>query len=229
MNPKDFDEREAFLAQAETCLNENRYQALADLATRRLRFFPGDIEARLMLCRARIALKDAEQATECLDDLDHWIDLLSVGFFKTAKAFQEAGFVRQALICYRRALALNPASPLTGELSGKIDALASREHDPYAPEAVDETAPLSRIGPDFYTMTLAELYIRQGHLDMAADVLEEMIRKEPQDRKAQARLSEVRMKIGKRSGDGLSARRAAVIDELERWLKNMDRIKWYAA
>jgi tetratricopeptide (TPR) repeat protein len=229
MNPKDFDEREAFLAQAEACLGENRYQAVLDLTAQRLRFFPGDIEAGLMICRARIGLKDLKPATECLDDLDQWINPLSDSFFKTAKAFQEAGFSRQALRCYRMALALNPDSPMAAELSGEIDAIVSPEHHLSAPEAVDETAALSRIGPDFYTMTLAELYIRQGHLDMAADVLEEMIRKDPEDRKTQARLAEVKMRIGYRSGEGPSSRRRAVIDELERWLKNADRIKGYAA
>ncbi|MBN2397647.1 MAG: tetratricopeptide repeat protein [Deltaproteobacteria bacterium] len=230
MNPKDFEEREAFFSQAEAMLGEKRYQAVLDLAARRSPGFPVDAESDLMLCRAWIGLDDPEKAEAILDGLDRWVDLLSDGFFKTAKAFHQAGFTGEALRCYRRALALNPESPLAAVISDEIDDLALREHQgPVVPEALDTAAPLSQIGPDFYTMTLAELYIRQGHLEMASDVLEQMVRKDPADGKAAARLSEVRIMIGERQGDGFPQRRAAVIEELERWLRNLDRIKGYAA
>ena len=74
-------------------------------------------------------------------------------------------------------------------------------------------------------MTLAELYIRQGHLQMAKKVLEAILRKDPREERAAIRLREIEAL----SGEGSAAKAAPVIAELSRWLDNIGRLRGHAA
>ena len=76
-------------------------------------------------------------------------------------------------------------------------------------------------------MTLAELYIRQGHLRPAEEVLEKIIGQEPQNEKAAGLLQEVR-EI-EPPGGVAAAIPGVVIDELSRWLDNIGRVRGHAA
>jgi len=75
-------------------------------------------------------------------------------------------------------------------------------------------------------VTLAELYIRQGHLPLAAEVLEAIIAREPQQEKAAVMLREVRELIRR---EDAARRYAPVVAELSRWLGNIGRLRGHAA
>jgi Tfp pilus assembly protein PilF len=79
---------------------------------------------------------------------------------------------------------------------------------------------------DFQTVTLAELYIRQGHLRPAAEVLEAIIRKDPGQEKAAAMLREVWEKIYREES---GKKDTEVATELSRWLDNIGRLRGHAA
>ena len=86
------------------------------------------------------------------------------------------------------------------------------------------------IAPDFHTMTLAELYIRQGHLEIAADILEKILKRDAGNQKAAEKLHDVRAMLSDRTGNGYSrGRHSEVIKELTRWLKNIEKIREYKA
>jgi hypothetical protein len=89
-----------------------------------------------------------------------------------------------------------------------------------------ETEGDAGIPPDFQTVTLAELYIRQGHLRPAEEVLEKIVGQEPQNEKAAGLLREVRGRI---LGKASEERHAGVITELSRWLDNIGRVRGHAA
>jgi hypothetical protein len=75
-------------------------------------------------------------------------------------------------------------------------------------------------------VTLAELYIRQGHLRPAEEVLAKIIGQEPQNEKAAGLLQEVRDGILR---EAAVQRYPGVIAELSRWLDNIDRARGHAA
>ena len=75
-------------------------------------------------------------------------------------------------------------------------------------------------------MTLAELYIRQGHLRPAEEVLEKIVGEDPQNEKAAALLQEVRERAPRRPA---AKPDAGVIAELSHWLDNIDRLRGHAA
>ena len=51
MDANDRKEKDAFLAQAEAHLKRNDWPAVLDLAQRRLERLPGDLDARMAICR----------------------------------------------------------------------------------------------------------------------------------------------------------------------------------
>ena len=80
--------------------------------------------------------------------------------------------------------------------------------------------------PDFYTITLADLYIKQGHLKMAAEVLKEIIRKEPANIQARAKFDTVKAAISLKSAVGDKVTGSGdLVNILSRWLENVGRIK----
>jgi len=82
------------------------------------------------------------------------------------------------------------------------------------------------------TVTMAELYIKQGHRDLAVEILEEIIIKDPTHERALAMLKEIRGgDVQPEKGAQLEkgAQPDAVIRELNRWLRKIDRIRDYAA
>ena len=87
-----------------------------------------------------------------------------------------------AQACYRKFLALNPDAPLA---VGIAEGLPGVEQ---TPEVEREAGDAAEVPSDFQTVTLAELYIRQGHLRPAAEVLEAIIGQEPGHEKAAALL-----------------------------------------
>jgi Tfp pilus assembly protein PilF len=91
---------------------------------------------------------------------------------------------------------------------------------------VEESADESPETPeDFHTVTLAELYLRQGHLRLAERVLEKILRQEPRNEKATELLREVRDRL---QPEGSVQRQAAVKAELSRWLDNIARMRGHA-
>jgi hypothetical protein len=75
-------------------------------------------------------------------------------------------------------------------------------------------------------VTLAELYIRQGHFRPAAELLEKIVDDDPQNGKAVALLAEVREQLR----GGVSPQPdTRVIVELSRWLDNIGRLRGHAA
>ena len=68
---------------------------------------------------------------------------------------------------------------------------------------------------DFDTVTLADLYLQQGHRDMAQDILNRILAKDPEHAEARERLRQMAATAG--------TRRGPVITELNNWLKNLQR------
>ena len=117
-------------------------------------------------------------------------------------------------------------------MTEKVSALAATMDDASAEIDADAYNNAARVAPDFYTTTLAELYIRQGHLDMALDVLGEILKREPENRMAADRLNDVMaMKHDgiREKTSLLMEQNEVVIRELTKWLENIYRSRSHAS
>ena len=127
---------------------------------------------------------------------------------------------------YRKFMFLNPGVPLSKDVTERLSGIEEQHATDTDGGIATDAEGDAEIPTDFQTVTLAELYIRQGHLLPAEGVLEKIIGHDPQNEKAVGLLQEVRERLLK----GPSAQPyAGVIAELSRWLDNIGRLRAHAA
>ncbi|MBN1545441.1 MAG: tetratricopeptide repeat protein, partial [Syntrophaceae bacterium] len=89
------------------------------------------------------------------------------------------------------------------------------------------------ISPEFFTVTLAELYMRQGHSDQAREVLKTILAKNPDNEQAAIKLTALDGTLTKAEcnvdynpvlSDGTDLD-TALIGELEGWLARLARLR----
>ncbi len=223
-------EREAFLARAEACLEQGLYQMAQDLAQDWLSRFPGDREALVVACHAWTKMGRLDKVMETLREVDQMIFELSRIYARMGDICQRSGLSAEAAVFYRKFMVLNPDSPANKEISEKLAGLAA-EMDDHALPARDGDPGGEEVASGFRTVTMAELYMKQGHRDMAEKMLRDILAQEPGNETASALLQKIKSTAEEqREGKMRSLhQRAAVIDELTRWLKNVGRMGRHAA
>jgi predicted Zn-dependent protease len=96
-------------------------------------------------------------------------------------------------------------------------------------EDVEEKGEEAQISSDLYTLTLAELYIRQDHYDMAREVLEAILQKEPGNQKAATMIQEIDQHLNDRiEKDMARERKKHLANELTGWLQKLTRMNGQA-
>ena len=214
--------RRSFLEEAETFLEKGDDGAALDLAGLRLERLPGDPDARTVICRVRLLQGRLDKAGEMLHEMEDLLASLSRIYRELGDRFVEKGRPESAQTYYRKFISLNPDTPAALEIAERLDGLSKPRETDDGSGAEEE---IIRVPEDFQTVTLAELYIRQGHLQMAKKVLEAILRKDPREERAAIRLREIEAL----SGEGSAEKAAPVIAELSRWLDNIGRLRGHAA
>lgn len=223
MNSPNFEGREEFLSRAEAYLDQGLIEEVAALAEERLNRFPGDVDARIILGSSLIKIGKADDALKVLksveDDIIKWSNVFEcLGDF-----YQERGFTEKAITYYQIFVSLNPDSLITKDVSAKLDCLTgSTAQVDLIPEQADDS--IEHVSPDFYTITLAELYKKQGHLETASKILKGILKADPGNIKASEMLNDLKAILeAEKSKAPPEQKRASVINELNKWLENLKR------
>jgi tetratricopeptide (TPR) repeat protein len=222
MDKIDLPERKSFLAQAEACLERNELPETLGLAQARLKRIPGDLDARIVICRVWLLQGRLGEARDMLNEMEEILASFShvyacMGDICTKRGMQEA-----AEDYYGKFKVLNPGVPMSRDVAVRpkeIEELHETDEE-------GETEGAAGVPSGFQTVTLAELYIRQGHLRLAEEVLEKIVGGDPQNGKAAALLAEVRKQLFREAS---AQPHAGVVAELSRWLDNIDRLRGHAA
>lgn len=194
-----------------------------DLLVQQLHSHPTDMGAKMLLSKALTELGEEQAAFELLREIEAALIELSLSFVYLGDAYRNRGRDIEARDCYKRFVELNPKSKMSDEITRIVDSLRADDvqhgHDNYASDEVTELA------PEFYTMTLADLYVRQGHSDMACEVLEKILAKDPANEEAARRLKEIKPGFStKPAGAALeSSNKNRIIARLNDWLNNINR------
>ncbi|MCE5282229.1 MAG: tetratricopeptide repeat protein [Deltaproteobacteria bacterium] len=217
MDQKDLQGRMAFLAETDASLDRGDFDTAMALARLRLQERPGDPDARIAVGRILVRQERLDEAWEMLRDLEQDLAVLSQLHVLRGDICLKRGAPLEAKVHYGRFLELCPDAPGSQEVSDKLRTLEHPGED--GQPSGEDTAV---VPSDFQTVTLAELYVRQGHLDQAVEVLETILRNDPGHEKAAAMLLDLR----KGSGQEDSAQvRAGVVEQLSRWLDNVQRMR----
>lgn len=218
MDEMEIRERKSFRTQTEAYLDRNELPAVLDLAEARLKRTPGDLDARIAICRVRLLQGRVDEAGEMLNDMEDVLASLSRIYAGMGDICMKEGMKASAETFYRKVMFLNPEVPLPEGVAERLNGIEELR----ATDAEGD----AEIPSDFETVTLAELYIRQGHLRQAEEVLQKIIGHDPQNGKAAGLLQEVRERLLK---GAFAQPSAGVIDELSRWLDNIGRMRAHAA
>ncbi len=218
-----------FLSRVETLLEVRMFDLAQEIAAERLEQLPDDVDARIAMCRVWTRMGKLEQVEEIMQDVERRIRDWSRLHAAMGDICRESGLKKEAVRFYRRFLALNPQGAPYATVVEKLDRLMDAGADALQPdEDQAQYEHISAIAPDFHTMTLAALYLRQNQPDMARDVLNEILRREPDHQEAAARLREIDNLQTAPQSDPDRHIRERVLRELSRWLDNIGRIRGYA-
>jgi len=220
------EERLIFVNQIENLLQKRMLPEALGLAEERLAAYPADVDALVFINRILIESGEIEQSRDILRGLERDISRLSLVYLQAADTYRETGLNQDALLCYQKFLALNPLSDYSPQVAERITQMEKEG----VPAASDESDSPDMPRPEFYTITLAELYVKQGHLKMAADILTEIIARDPVNVQARVKLDTVKetLALKKSSGETLPAENNHLITTLSCWLENIGRLKKHA-
>ncbi|MCD6152787.1 MAG: tetratricopeptide repeat protein [Syntrophobacterales bacterium] len=213
-----FAERKNFISEAERYLEKKLYEKAITLAKERRDRFPGDVDAWLVIAFCLAHMGELTKTSGILRELEEVIQDWSRIYKCLGDIYRERGLVEEAIQLYRKALSLNSDLEKKKEISEKIDSLGMGGNPDDLIQS-GEGDNIEQISSDFHTITLAELYINQGHLTMARDVLKKMIKGDPSNVRVIEQLKHVEALIGKGTRD----KRTIIIEELNKWLSNLQR------
>jgi tetratricopeptide (TPR) repeat protein len=222
MISSDLKERLDFLSTAMEYLHRELYDNAITLARRRLDHHPGDMDAWFVIASCWVNMEKITEAQEILQQLEQIIDSWSQHYQSLGDSFRKKGLIQEAARLYGKALTMNPDAQSSEELSATI-ALLEEGSRPDEVIADDQASDIEQISSDFHTITLAELYIKQGHLTMARGVLKKIIIRDPQNIKVLKRLEYVETLMDK----GKMSKQEEIIEELEKWLDNLRQRNQY--
>jgi len=225
-----FEKLGIFLYEAEQLLQSRKLPEAFSLAMERLNIFPHDADAYVVLCSVLIAMGKIGEAREALTEWGEIISNMSRAYERIGDVFRQKGFYQDAADCYEKLLALHPEAQKAREIIEKMSTL-SEQDNPAQPEDDLQIIFEKNISePELMTLTMADLYIQQGHFPEAIKILQEIIAKDPQNQEAIQKLDFLKSSL---FSDEDQARRKQsrekTIQTLSLWLKNIERLRTNAS
>lgn len=210
-------DRQIFIDKMTNLLSGGEFSEILKCAENRLQKFPCDTDAYFFIHHVLIKMERIDEARDVLRQVEKNISFLSLVFLRAADTYSEQNLNSDASSCYRKFLSLNPHHERTAEVAEKI---AGLENKAPAVLASEDSENKEFPGPELFTVTLADLYIKQGHEKMAADILAEIISRDPTNIQARKKLDKLSADMKQKSAN------ADIIATLSSWLNNIDRSKY---
>lgn len=209
-------EKDEFFLRAEDYLRRSQFQEALLLAKERARLHPGDFDALLVSGIALLKSGREEEAAAAFEEIREGILRLSVALEYLGDIYAGRGETEQARGCYRSLAGIDDDPELVERVLRKLDSLDEMD-------MVSDDAAAGEIPADFETLTVAELFLKQGYLEQAAKVLASLSLREPDNEKVRKLLEEVSARLAEKE-EPLRPE-AAVIAELDRWLHRLLKLR----
>lgn len=212
MDPSYLKERESFILRAASEIDKGRYGQAKNAAEERLDRYPGDVDAWLVLAACFVREQRYTEAQAILNELDRILPGWPHIYECLGDLYRNRKMAAEAQEFYRKAL--NPDRDLRERIAAKMAALVS---GPEGNGASVDRERESLIASNFHTVTLAELYLSQGHIDKARDVVGKILEEDPAHPEAH--------RVMNRINAAKTPRHASVIAQLDRWLMKLGQMR----
>ncbi len=221
-----------FIQLAEAYRSQGRYEEAILTCQRGLEKMPDSLPGRLLLGRCYLEKSMIPQAKEELEKVAREIEACFGVYQLLSLVYLHEKNVDKSLETLKKSLYLpSPEEkPKKGVPPLEIDLLqrapippaATPEMDlPKTPGEMEKAGEAEKSTPTaFQTDTLAEIYIRQGHLDRALFVYQEILAREPENTAVQEKVDALKKQL---EGDQKVASQKKVLTHLEKWLAAVSR------
>lgn len=183
-----------FLYLAEALMERGMYTEAIETCTSGLRLHPHDLRSRVILGFSCLRNGDLDRAETELLKAKKMLEINAVIYEALAELYERKGLTENAAFFRKRYQALHSEED------------SEPAKSPTAPPPEQE---------EVATVTMAELYLQQGHLEKAATVYRKILETAPETPGIEERLAELQKKIG------APRRRKRLINALEGWLGNI--------
>ena len=191
---------QVFVYLAEALWEREMYEEAIEICTNGLRLRPHDLRARVILGLSYLRIGALDSAETELLKAKEMLEINTVIYRNLAELYDKKGDSEQAFHYQKLFEAIHPSA--VAEVETEADEPGSES---LAREALSEDAEMMD------TVTLAELYEQQGHVDKAIEVYRKILETSPETEEVEARLAELEKRIGEPQGG------RTLISVLEAW------------
>ena len=176
---------QVFVYLAEALWEREMYEEAIEICTNGLRLRPHDLRARVILGLSYLRTGALDSAETELLKAKEMLEINTVIYQNLAELYDKKGDSEQAFHYQKLFEAIHPSAVAGAETEVAEGGAAS-----VAKEALPEDAEMMD------TITLAELYEEQGHVDKAIVVYRKILDTSPENEEVEARLAELGKRIG---------------------------------
>ena len=223
---------------------EGRFNEVIQECLKALSVYPDDIRLRNLLAASYLEAGFISLAEAELSRVTSELETLASAYKLQARIYKQQKKVEEASVSLKRYLALNPDDEEAIDLFVKIlsaEAVAEPEVTPFDGVAKEPPAEAEFVEDetkdaadeeeeeivDLATPTLAELYFSQGQIQEAIETYEKVLLNNPDDKRSEQRLNELRASHDKETEpqpseeDAARAKIEKSIEILEGWLSRI--------
>ena len=198
---------QVYVYLAEALLEREMYSEAIETCVNGLRLRPHDLRARVILGLSFLRTGELERAESELLKAKEMLEINTVTYRALAELYGEKGDLEQA-DRYRQ-LFESIHAPKPTEAEAEVVEIESKSVDEEVSEEDTEVA----------TVTIAELYEEQGHVDKAAEVYRDILQTSPDMEGVEAKLADVEKRIADAKG---SSRLLSILESWKSGLKDRD-------
>ena len=210
---------ETFVSEVEIHILRGEWETVREKAERRRDACPGDVNACLTLALCLVREGRKEEALRHFEALERSEESSALLYRYGGDVFARQGMIREAMESYRKSSLLH---------SGHVRWIDRDE--PAAPRGAEDFSgdededDRAAVPEGFLTPTMADLYVRQGHYELARSALEKLLSGDPGNGSLRESLRKLEETIRDRQ-----KKRERVLGELYHWLGRLEKQKAVAA
>jgi tetratricopeptide (TPR) repeat protein len=176
---------QVFVYLAEALWEREMYEEAIEICTNGLRLRPHDLRARVILGLSYLRTGALDRAETELLKAKEMLEINTVIYQNLAELYDKKGDSGQAFHYQKLFEAIHPSAVAWAETE-----VAEGGAESVAKDALPEDAEMMD------TITLAELYEEQGHVDKAIEVYRKILDTLPENEEVEARLAELEKRMG---------------------------------